>query len=735
MKQIRQFYKDGSLESSDVPVPTIGGREVLVRSHYSFVSVGTEKMKVSEARMSMIEKAKERPDQVKQVVQTLKDQGVGPTYRKVTERLKAPTSLGYSVAGVIAAVGSQVEDLRVGQRVAAIGEGIATHAEYNAVPRNMVVPVPDGVSLEHASAVAIGSIVLQGIRQAKLELGETVGVVGLGLLGQFCVQLARANGCRVVGIDLDPTKCELALKNGANAVASPDADEALHHALHVSGGRGVDAVLLTASTKSNDPVELSLAMLRDRGRIVCLGNTHIELDWRLFFAKEVSFLFSRAMGPGSRDPDYLLRGHDYPVGQVRWSQLRNMECFLELIEAGKVDLGQLITHRFRFDEAQKAFDSISEGSLPHAVGIVFEYPDSEVEGPTESERTHIFSNTGKAGSTVRLGLIGAGNYAKSMLLPHLIKLRNVTVEGICTSKGMNAEALARRFNMRIATTDATQLISDPDISALMVATRHDSHARYAAEAIKAGKDVYVEKPLAQTQDQLDAITDALAERRAANPGDVPTVWLGHNRRFAPLTREVMRHFEGVGARQVHILVHAGSVPADSWYQDSEQGGGMLFGDVCHFIDLATWLANARPVEVQAFATPDVSHREESWAIQMRYASGGIATVHYVCGSGERYEHDIVEVLGGGRAARMIDFASLKLIGGKGKKSTKRLQRDLGQKAMLEEMVKQFEQTPGTPDYTDSFVIAGQTLLAAHRSIIDGRVVTLEDNFPYRPVGS
>ncbi len=733
MKQIRQFYKDGSLESKDVPVPTIGSGEVLVRSHYSFVSVGTEKMKVSQARMSLVEKAKERPDQVKQVVQTLKDQGVMPTYRKVTERLKAPTTLGYSVGGVVVAVGSRVEDLRVGQRVAAIGEAVATHAEYNAVPRNMVAPVPDGVSLEHASATAIGSIVMQGIRQAKLELGETVGVIGLGLLGQFAVQLARANGCRVVGVDLDPSKCELALQNGADAVASPDTNEALYHALRTSGGRGVDAVLLTASTKSNDPVDLSLAMLRDRGRIVCLGNTHIELDWRLFFAKEASFLFSRAMGPGSGDPDYERRGNDYPVGQVRWTQLRNMECFLDLIAGGQLDLSRLITHRFPFADADKVFDGISDGSLAKAVGIVFQYPEAEAEAPDASARVQIFQTT-KPSGTVRLGLIGAGNYAKSMLLPYIPNLPGVTMEGICTSKGMNAETLAQRFNMRIATTDAAQLIGDRGITALMVATRHDSHARYAADAIGAGKHVYVEKPLAQTQEQLDTITDALAARRAQNGGsEVPTLWLGHNRRFAPLTREIMQHFDGVGVRQIHMLVHSGSVPGDSWYQDPEQGGGMLFGDVCHYIDLATWLADSMPVEVQAFATPDVSHREESWAIQLRYASGGIASVHYVCGSTTGFEHDVVEVLGGGRAARMTNFTALTLLGGKGKKTAKRLQPDLGQKAMLEEMAKQFARTPGTPDYTDSFVIAAQSLIAAHRSIVEGRVVALEQTFPYRPV--
>jgi predicted dehydrogenase len=731
VKQIRQFYKDGSLEMADVPVPLPGSGEVLVRSHYSFVSVGTERMKVSQARMNVIEKAKERPDQVKQVIQTLRDQGIMPTYRKVTERLKAPTTLGYSTAGVIVEVGARIEDLRVGQRVAAIGEAVATHAEYNAVPRNMVVPVPDGVSLEHASATAIGAIALQGVRQARLELGETVGVIGLGLLGQFCVQLARANGCAVVGVDLDPAKCALAVQNGASAATSPDRDDALAAAQHASGGRGVDAVLLTASSKANDPVELSLAMLRDRGRIVSLGNTHIELDWRQFFAKEATVLFSRAMGPGSGDPDYERRGNDYPVGQVRWTQVRNMECFLDLLARKDIDLSALITHRFPFTEAETVFDGIADASLGAAVGIVFKYAHAEAPAPGASARVHTFDASAPP-APVRLGLIGAGNYAKSMLLPYLTDLPGVSLHGVCTSKGMNAEALAKRFGMHLATTDAAQLIGDPQITALLVATRHDSHAAYARQALAAGKHVYVEKPLALTQEQLDAVTGALNDRRRAAPSDAPTLWLGHNRRFAPLTRQVTAHFDGVPVRQVHILVHSGSVPSDSWYQDPSEGGGMLFGDVCHYIDLATWLAASVPVDVHAVATPDVSHREESWAIQIRYASGGIGNVHYVCGSTTGFDHDVVEVLGGGRAARMTDFRTLVLLGGRAKKSRRRLQPDLGQKAMLHEMAKQFARTGGATDHTDSFVLAAQTLLAAHRSIVERRVVTMGRTFPYRP---
>src|SRR5258706_11089942 len=377
MKQVRQYLRNGALDIGEVPVPAVGPGDVLVRSHYSFVSVGTEKMKVSQARMSLAEKAKERPDQVKLVLNTLKEQGLIPTLRKVRERLKAPTPLGYSCAGTVVAVGSQVDEFRVGDRVACIGEGVATHAEYNAVPRNLVVCVPANVSLEAASSSAVGAIALQSIRQAKLELGESVAIVGLGLLGQFLVQLCRANGCRVIGVDLEPGKCALAVQSGAEAACGPEMDEALYHALRISAGFGVDAVLLTVSTKDLGPIELSAKLVRDRGRVVCLGNTAIELDWRTWFGKEIDFLFSRAMGAGINEPDYFMRGREYPIGYVRWTANRNMQAFLDLIAQGKLAVPRLITHRFPFSEAIPVFDRIASGGLNQAVGIVFEYPEPE----------------------------------------------------------------------------------------------------------------------------------------------------------------------------------------------------------------------------------------------------------------------------------------------------------------------------------------------------------------------
>jgi predicted dehydrogenase/threonine dehydrogenase-like Zn-dependent dehydrogenase len=728
VKQIRQFLKDGRLEAAEVPLPAVGSGDVLIRTQYSFVSVGTEKMKLTQARMNLAEKARERPDQVRQVLQTLAEQGLMPTWRKIEERLKAPTPLGYSCAGVVAAVGSAVDEFRVGDRVAAIGEGLATHAEFNAVPRNLVVRVPDAVGLDVASSSAIGAIALQSVRQAGLELGESVAVIGLGLLGQFCVQLARANGCKVIGVDLDAGKCALAVRHGAEAACAPAGDEALTHALRVSAGLGVDAVLVTTSTSNNQPIELAASLVRERGRVVCLGNTHIELDWRTWFGKEIDFRFSRAMGAGMYDPGYVSRGHDYPAGYVRWTANRNMQAFLDLAAAGKLDVAGLITHRHAFADATAVFDRIASGELASAVGIVLEYPEADPRA-IEPARIHAgaAAPAGAAG-TVRLGMIGAGNYARSMILPHFPAMSGLTLEAICTAKGMNAEALAKRYGFRRATTDAAGVFADPAIDAVAIATRHDSHARFALAALAAGKHVYVEKPLAMSEEELEPIVAALSRR----PGHRPTLWLGHNRRFSPLTTLALEHMRAVPVRQVSCTVRSAGVPADSWYQDAAEGGGVLFGDVCHFIDLAIWLQNSAPLEIHALATPDPSHREESWAIQLRFANGGLATVHYVCGSPKGWERETIDVLGGGRSARISGFKTLVLNDDRGTRRVKRLQPDLGQKDMLAIMLRQFAGGQGAPDFSEGFVLTAQALLAVRRSIAERRVVLLDPAFPFTP---
>jgi predicted dehydrogenase/threonine dehydrogenase-like Zn-dependent dehydrogenase len=725
MKQVRQFLRSGAMQTGEVPLPGVRPHEVLVRTHFSFVSIGTEKMKVTQARMNMAAKARERPDQVRKVIQTFKNQGLGPTVRKIQERMRAPTTLGYSCSGVVAAIGSHIDEFRVGDRVACVGETVATHAEYNAVPRTLVAQVPPNVSLEAASSSAVGAIALQGLRQARPELGMSVAVIGLGLLGQFSVQLCRANGCRVMGIDLDSSKCQRALASGAEVACAADETAALLAARRMSHGAGVDVVLLTTSTKDNHPVEMAALLVRDRGRVVCLGNTEINLDWRLWFSKEIEFFFSRSTGAGIYDPDYFTRGNDYPIGYVRWSAKRNVMAFLDLLAQRSIDPSSLITHRFAFDEAVSVFNNIATGELGSAIGIVFEYPNADSVTPESESRTIRFENEAPL-RTVRLGMIGAGNYAKSMLLPHFHTLEDLSPVTICTARGMNAEALATRYGFRSATTDAAVIFNNPDINTVVVATRHDSHARYARQALKAGKSVYVEKPLAMNDEQLAPIIEALSNRRP----DDPTLWVGYNRRFAPLSQRAMEHMAGVPIRQVSCTIRKASVPADSWYQDPAEGGGILFGDVCHFIDLAVWFQRSLPLEVHALATRDPSYDEESWVIQLRFANGGLGSVNYICGSQQGFVGETVDILGGGRSARISGFRKLALNDGRRTRNSSLLQPDFGQKAMLEAMIAQFSRARGAVDYTDSFIVSTQALLAAHRSTQERRVMLMRPVYPY-----
>jgi predicted dehydrogenase/threonine dehydrogenase-like Zn-dependent dehydrogenase len=725
MKQVRQFLRSGAMRAGEVPLPGVHPHEVLVRTHFSFVSIGTEKIKVTQARMNLAAKARERPDQVRQVIQTFKDQGLIPTIRKIQERLKSPTTLGYSCAGTVAAVGSQIDEFRVGDRVACIGETVATHAEYNAVPRTLVAPVPNNVSLEAASASAVGAIALQGLRQARLELGMSVAVIGLGLLGQFAVQLCRANGCRVMGVDLDPAKCELALASGAEIACPADESAALLSARRISHGAGVDVVLLTTSTKDNQPIEMAALLVRDRGCVVCLGNTEINLDWRLWFGKEIEFLFSRSTGAGIYDPDYFTKGNDYPIGYVRWSAKRNILAFLDLLAQDRIDPSNLITHRFQFDDAVDVFNRIANGELGGAVGIVFEYPDADNSTLESQSRTIHFPCEAPL-QKVRLGMIGAGNYAKSMLLPHFHALKDLSLVTICTARGMNAEALALRYQFRNATTDAGEIFKNPEINAVAVATRHDSHGRYASEALKAGVSVYVEKPLAMNDAELASIVEALGKRE---PGG-PTLWVGYNRRFAPLSQKALEHMAGVPVRQVSCTIRKASMPGDSWYQDPNEGGGMLFGDVCHFIDLAIWFQQSVPLEVHAFAAGDPSHGEESWTIQLRFANGGLGAVHCVCGSQQGFVGETVDILGGGRSACISGFRKLALNDGHRTRNSSLLQPDLGQKAMLQAMMAQFLRASGSVDHTGSFILATSALLAAHRSIRERRVVFMRPSYPF-----
>ena len=532
MKQIAQNYKTGELTLVDAPVPACRPGGLLVRTEYSLISSGTELMKVGEAKLSLLGKVRARPDQVRSVLDTLAQQGPEATFKKVMNRLDAYTPLGYSLCGTVIEVGAGVTGFAVGQRVACAGNQYALHAEVNWVPVNLCVPVPDEVDPRHAAFTTVGAIAMQGLRQADMALGEVACVIGLGLIGQLLVQLLRANGVRVVGIDISPERCALAEEQGAACAAGPegtDLERVVAALAELTGGFGADAIFLSAGGDTNTPVELAARLARDRGRVVDIGKCSLDLPWNAYYEKELDVRFSRSYGPGRYDPIYEEQGVDYPVGYVRWTEGRNLACFVDLLAQGQIELDRLISAVTPFDTAAQTYEQLDKGEL-RGIGFLFEYPPDvaltrTVVRPRPAPAETSSTPSGPATKPVRIGFIGAGNYASTMLLPHLKDREDVALAHVATASSLSCMTAQRRFGFETAGTDYRALLADESIDAVVIATRHQSHASMACEALRAGKAVFVEKPLAISQDQLEAVMATVAETGNGR------LQVGFNRRF------------------------------------------------------------------------------------------------------------------------------------------------------------------------------------------------------------
>jgi polar amino acid transport system substrate-binding protein len=648
MKQVSQNYRSGELAVRLVPSPSLRPAGVLVRNHASLISAGTEKTKVDTARMNLVAKARSRPDQVRKVLETLRREGYASTYRKVMGKLDALSPLGYSTAGVVSEVGAEASEFRVGDRVACAGVGFANHAEVVYVPRNLCVAIPDRVSFAEAAFTTVGAIALQGVRQAEVRLGERVGVIGLGLVGQLTTMLLKAAGCQVIGIDIDPWCVEVAAKSGAEVAVVRGADP-VARAGELSGGMGLDAVIITAGTRSNDPVHLAAKLLRDRGRVVVVGAVGMALERELFYIKELDIRLSRSYGPGRYDVAYEEKGRDYPVGYVRWTEKRNMEAFLQLVARGAISLEHLTTHRVPVDEAPRAYDLLAGKVRDKFLGIVLEYqPDRPLE---DCVSLKVVSNVaGKQG----MGFIGAGSFAKSVILPHL---REVPLRGIHTASGLTAVDVGEKHDFAFAAGTPEGVMEDPQTGAVFIATRHDSHAPLVVAALEKGLAVFVEKPLALDDEQLARVEVAV---RAT--GGLLTV--GFNRRFAPLARKARDHFANrTYPLAVNMRVNAGAIPPDSWIQDPEVGGGRIVGEVCHFIDLAQYLCGARIRQVYAaplFDKASGQAQEDSVSIVLTLDDGSVSTVQYLANGDPGLAKERIEVFGGGKVAVLDDFRHLSL---------------------------------------------------------------------------
>jgi predicted dehydrogenase/NADPH:quinone reductase-like Zn-dependent oxidoreductase len=652
MKQVLQ--REGRSSVEDVPVPALQSGFVLVRTRASLVSAGTERAVSHAAQKSLVQKAIERPELVRQVLRRVAAEGLSNTIEAVRGRMDEPVPVGYSAAGTVIRTGAGVSMFNAGDLVACAGAGYANHAEVLCVPRNLCAAVPDGVTAEDASFSTVGAIALHGFRLARLDVGSSVAVIGLGLVGQMVAQIATACGCRVLGVDLQPYRVDLARKLGADLATTPE--HAPEMALSLTAGVGVDAVLITADTSSNDPIELAGTLARDRATVVAVGAVGLKVPRPTYYNKELKLLVSRSYGPGRYDPEYEIEGRDYPIGYVRWTENRNLGAFLDLIARERVRVAPLVTHRFPITSALEAYDVINAEAGAPFLGVLLTYPDAP-DLAQAIQRTPAASSSVAAakGERPRIGVLGTGNFAKSVLLPAL-KAAGVRMAGIVGRQGLSAKACAERFGFDYFGTDEARIFADPNIEAVVIATRHDRHAPQALAAAEAGKDVFVEKPLCLTPQELDQI-----ERVFSRPG-APRLMVGFNRRFAPLARQLKAFFADVSQPiMINYRVNAGSVPADHWTRDPKEGGGRIIGEVCHFVDFIGWLVDAAPLTVTARSLrDDTTAADENVAIVITYADGSLGTITYVATGDPAQGKERIEAHGGGRSAVLDDFRRLEL---------------------------------------------------------------------------
>lgn len=720
MKEVWQEMKTGRTLVADVPAPIAGPGRVLIQVHASAVSAGTERMVVEFASRSMLAKARSRPDLVKQVFTKAQREGILTAYEAVQRKLDEPMALGYSVAGVVVDVGPGVTEFAAGDHVAAAGGGYAVHAEVVSVPVNLVAKLPDGVDFDAAAFTTLGAIALHGVRLADVKLGEYVAVLGLGLLGQITTQLLHASGCRAIGFDPRPERAALALACGATAVASAEDTFADLCRMH-SGGRGADAVLITADTPSNAPLALAGRVSRDRGVVVAVGAVGMQIPRKAYFEKELDFRISRSYGPGRYDTTYEEEGRDYPIGYVRWTEQRNLQAVVELLAARRIDVTPLISHRFPIEDAARAYDLISAKTGEPFLGVVLTYSGR----PEALESTSWIGSDGSAASilpgAVSVGLLGAGNFANATLLPAMKKDSGTHLAGVCAASARSAKRTGDRFGFKYATTDPAQVLADAKVTSVVITTRHHLHAQQTIAALDAGKHVFVEKPLCLSLAELDDI-------RAAHARSGRHLMVGFNRRFAPFARRVKSFFAQVQEPlMIEYRANAGWLPPDHWTQNLDIGGGRIVGEAIHFIDLASWLAGSHPVAVAAEQLPNAGrYRDDNVAISLTFANGSLARILYLANGDTAAGKERLEVHGGQRTAILDDYRRLDLFGSGRRESAKTwLRQDKGHAAEWAAFSEAVRSGGAAPIPFDHIVASMRAALAARESLLRREPVAIE----------
>ena len=675
MKQVQQNLRNGKTAVVEVPVPMPQAGMVLVRTAASIVSAGTEKMVVDFAEKSLLGKARSRPDQVKQVIEKAKREGLMTTVEAVFNRLDQAMTLGYSSAGVIVELGEGVRNFKVGQRVACAGGGYAVHAEYAIVPQNLLASLPDEVSFEAGAFGTLGAIAMQGFRLAELKIGENVAIIGMGLLGNITAGIAKAAGCQVFGIDTNPDRVKFANELGFETVLRKDAVESM---MAGTDNHGVDAVLICADTTSDDPVQLAGKIGCEKARVVAVGAVGMDIPRRDYFEKEMGLIVSRSYGPGRYDPDFEEKGHDYPYSYVRWTAGRNLQSFINLLADG-MQVEKYISHKFNIENAEAAYSLITGKEKEEFLGVLLEYPAIEID-LAKARKINVSQKKDGVGK-VKLGVLGAGNFASTVLFPILKKNTDIELVGVSSASGTNAQHNATKHGFGYAGSDAEELINDKNINTVAILTRHNLHAQQTLNALKAGKNVFCEKPLALNEAELEEIENQLGKK------DSPHLTVGFNRRFAPLAKKL----KGFLAKRnepmvVTYRVNAGYLPETHWLQDPEIGGGRIIGEACHFIDFISWLVGETPISVQANVMGDGGkYNQDNLILSFDFPDGSIGNVIYVANGDKSLAKERAEVFCDGKAAILDDFRSLELISDGNKKKIKsRFKQDKGHKGIWDE---------------------------------------------------
>lgn len=722
MKSILQNVKTGEISVREIPGPILRRGNVIVENAFSLVSAGTERAVLEFSNSSYLKKARLRPDLFRKVLNRAKNEGLWQTYKIVRELINQEIQLGYSSAGIVREVGEDVENTKAGDRVACAGLFYATHSEVVSVPKNLVVKIPDNVGFEEASFVTLGAIAMQGIRLAQLSLSENVVVYGLGLVGAVAAQMALAAGCRVVGLDIDSEKLALAERLGCEGLLI---DEDLEtNILHKFGGFGADKVLLCAATKSNEPIERIPGIIRQKGKVIVVGDVPMNIPRRDYYEKEIDIRLSRSYGPGRYDLSYEEGGTDYPYAYVRWSENRNMQSVIDLLSRKRIDFRSLITHRFDVGNALNAYNLIEGKTDESYLGVLISYPGAEKAETGRASGDSGRDLPGAPSGQVRLGIIGAGNFGKAFLLPAFNRQKGAKFQRIATGYGVSAASVGKKYDIPHISSNPDEVINSPDVDAVVISTRHDSHAQYVLAALEAEKAVYVEKPLATTNDELDAIESLY--RKKMSEEKKPFLMVGFNRRFSPLAVNLKAAFaRKPGPLSMTYRVNAGFVPKTEWVQDPAQGAGRVIGEVCHFIDFLTYLANEHPVELSASAlTENGQVQSDTLSITLSFPTGSIGTIHYFANGDGSMPKERIEVFGGGICAELNNFRNLKIYGGRAAGKRRYLNQVKGFEEETAAFVSALQNDRPSPISFAELMSTSRAAIAVQNAIVAGKKVQI-----------